>query len=64
MEPRCDPFAVLIYWCAEGPTGQAPLVAEDHFKAVLKRLIDTPKAALAEAEQRRVKRERRKKPAA
>jgi hypothetical protein len=40
------------------------LVAEEHFKSVLRDLIAVPRAALADAEAKRVKRKRRKKPAA
>jgi hypothetical protein len=40
-----------------------PLPPEPIFKALLKRLIDTPKSKLIEAEAKRVKRPRRKKPA-
>ncbi|HEX3456444.1 MAG TPA: hypothetical protein VHR97_00675 [Candidatus Baltobacteraceae bacterium] len=40
------------------------LVAEDQFKAVLKRLADMPKAAFDKIEAERQKRPRRKKPAA
>lgn len=40
-----------------------PLGPEPQFKALLKRLIDTPKAALDKLEAERQKRPRRKKPA-
>jgi hypothetical protein len=40
-----------------------PLGPESDFKALLKRLIDTPKAALDKIEAERLKRPRRKKPA-
>ncbi len=40
-----------------------PLPPEPQFRAFLKALIDIPKSALTEAEAKRVKRPRRKKPA-
>ena len=46
------------------PDPVRPLPPEATFRAALKALIDLPKAALAEAEAKRVKRPRRKKPAA
>jgi hypothetical protein len=41
-----------------------PLGPEANFQALLKRLIDTPKAVLDKIEAERQKRPRRKKPAA
>lgn len=49
---------------AMADTQDRPLGPESDFKALLKRLIETPKAVLDEIEARRVKRKRRKKPAA
>jgi len=46
------------------PDHDRPLGPEPQFKAALKALLDMPKAALAEIEQKRTKRLRRKKPAA
>jgi hypothetical protein len=40
-----------------------PLGPEPQFRAFLKALIDVPKSAITEIEQKRVKRPRRKKPA-
>jgi len=45
-------------------TPDRPLGPEPQFKAFLKALIDVPKSALTEIEARRIKRKRRKKPAA
>jgi hypothetical protein len=39
-----------------------PLPPEPQFRAFLKALIEIPKSALAEAEAKRIKRPRRKKP--